>query len=113
MTIKATRMPFDRVELHYAETTLYQEFEPEGKNMILPFNASVLEQEENGDGEVIESKRPLRIRRITKPDGKVVYKFWQLKEGGRENGKPNPFYLAQQPRGECMVEEHIKEAPKL
>lgn len=66
MTIKATRMPYDRVELHYAEATLYQEFEPEVENKILPFNATILEREEEDDGEVIESKRPSKIRRITK-----------------------------------------------
>ena len=41
MTIKAIRMPYDRAELHYEEATLYQEFEPERKNRILPFNAIV------------------------------------------------------------------------
>jgi len=41
----------------------------------LPFHASILEQEENGDGEVIESKRPFKIIRITKLDGKVIYEF--------------------------------------
>ena len=65
VTIKATRMPYDRVELHYAEATLYQEFEPEVENKILPFNATILEREEEDDGEVIESKRPSKIRRIT------------------------------------------------
>ena len=43
MTIEATRMTYDRVELHYMEVTLYQEFEPEGENKILPFNATALE----------------------------------------------------------------------
>lgn len=28
VTIEATRMPFDRVELYYAEAALYQEFKP-------------------------------------------------------------------------------------
>ena len=62
MTIKATRMPFDRTELHYVEATLYQDFEPKGENKILPFNATVLKQEESGDEKVIESKRPPKIR---------------------------------------------------
>ena len=75
MTIKATWMPFDRAELHYAKVALYQEFEPKGENRVLPFHAFVLEQEENGDGEVIESKRPFKIIRITKLDGKVIYEF--------------------------------------
>ena len=75
MTIEATRMTYDRVELHYTEATLYQEFEPEGENKILPFNATILEQEEEDDGEVIEPKRPPKIRRTTKPDGRVVYEF--------------------------------------
>ena len=35
MTIEATRMPYDRVELHYAKATMYQEFELEGENRIL------------------------------------------------------------------------------
>nr|POF05065.1 hypothetical protein CFP56_35626 [Quercus suber] len=40
--------------------------------MILPFNVIVLEREEKDDGEVVEPERPLKIRRITKLDGKVV-----------------------------------------
>ena len=75
MTIKATRMPYDRAELHYEEATLYQEFEPERENRILPFNATVWEQKEDDDGEVIKFKRSPKIRRITKPDGKVAYEF--------------------------------------
>ena len=43
MTIEATRMPFDREELHYVEAALYQEFELEGENKVFPFNATVLE----------------------------------------------------------------------
>lgn len=54
---------------------LYQEFEPERENKVLPFNAIILEQEEDGDRKVIESKRPPKIRRITKLNGKVVYEF--------------------------------------
>ena len=75
VTIEATRMPFDRVELHYVEVALHQEFEPEGENRVLPFNATILEQEEDGDGEVIEFERPPKIKRITKPNGKVIYGF--------------------------------------
>ena len=75
MTIEATKMPDDRVELHYAESALYKEFEPEGENMIPPFNVIFLEREEKDDGEVVEPKRPLKMKRITKPDGKVVYEF--------------------------------------
>ena len=59
-------MPYDKVELHYAEAALYQEFEPQGENRILPFNATILERDEEDDGEVIELKRPPKIRRITK-----------------------------------------------
>ena len=73
MTIEATRLPYDRTKLHYAEVDLYQEFEPDGENKILPFNATILEREEQD--EVIESEMPLKIRRITKPDGKMVYEF--------------------------------------
>ena len=75
MTIEATRIPYDRVELHYAKVALYQEFEPKGENIILPFNAIILEMEEEDDGEVIEPARPPKIKRTTKPDGKVVYGF--------------------------------------
>lgn len=75
MTIEAIRMPFDRAKLHYAKVTLYQEFEPEEENMVLPFNVIVLEQEEDDNREVIESERPPKIRRITKPDDKVIYEF--------------------------------------
>ena len=75
MTIKATKMPYDKAKLHRAEATLYQEFELEEENMILPFNATVLEREKEDDGEVLEPNRPSNIRKITKPDGKVVYDF--------------------------------------
>ena len=75
VTIEATKMPLDRIELHYAKVALYQEFEPKEENMVLPFNATILEQEEDGDEEVIKFERPPKISRITKPDGKVVYEF--------------------------------------
>ena len=75
VTSEATRMPFDRAKLHYAEAALYQEFELEGESRVLLFNATILEQEEDGDEEVMESERPPKIRRITMLDGKVVYKF--------------------------------------
>ena len=69
-------MPFDRAELHFAEATLYQEYEPEGENKILPFNPIALqEEEEEDDGEVVEPKRPSMIRRVTRLDGQVVYEF--------------------------------------
>jgi len=35
VTIEVTKIPYDRVELHYAEAALYQEFIPEGENKIL------------------------------------------------------------------------------
>ena len=63
MIIKATRMPYDRAEHHYAKAVLYQEFEPKGENMILPFNSTVLEREEEHDGEIVEPERPPKIRR--------------------------------------------------
>jgi len=66
VTIKATRMPYDRAELHYAVATLYQGFKPKGENKILPFNATVLERGEEDDGEVVEPERHPKIRRITK-----------------------------------------------
>ena len=61
MAIKATRMPFDRAKLHSVEAALYQEFEPERENKFLPFNATVLEHNEDDNEEVIESKRPPKI----------------------------------------------------
>ena len=73
MIIEATRIPYDRVELHYAEAALYQEFEPKGENIILPFNATILERGEEDDGEVIKLKRSPKIRRTAKPNDKVVY----------------------------------------
>ena len=42
MVIEAIKMPFDRAELHFAKVALYQEYEPEGENKILPFNSSTL-----------------------------------------------------------------------
>ena len=68
-------MPFDRAELHFAEATLYQEYEPEGENRILPFNPIALQEEEEDDGEVVEPERPSKIKRVTRPDGQVVYEF--------------------------------------
>ena len=74
--IEATKMPFDRAELHFAKAALYQEYEPEGENRILPFNPIALqEEEEEDDGEVVEPERPSKIRRVTRPDGWVVYEF--------------------------------------
>ena len=75
MVIEATRMYFDRAELHFTEVTLYQEYEAEGEKKILPFNPIALQREEKDDGKVVEPERPSKIRGTTKPDGKVVYKF--------------------------------------
>jgi len=52
VAIEATRMPFDRVELYFAEAALYQEYELEGENRTLPFNPIALQREEEDDGEV-------------------------------------------------------------
>ena len=68
-------MPFDRAELHFAEGTLYQEYELEGENRILPFNPIALPVEEEDDSEVVELERPSKIRRLTEPDGRVIYEF--------------------------------------
>ena len=75
MNIEATRMPDDWAEFHHTEVALYQKFELGGENKIVPFNATVLEREEDDDGEVIELEKPSKIRRITMLDGKVVYEF--------------------------------------
>ena len=45
------------------------------KKIILPFNPITLQREEEDDGKVVEPERPSKVRRITRPDGKVVYKF--------------------------------------
>ena len=68
-------MSFDRAELHFAEVALYQEYEPGSEKKILPFNPITLQREEEDDGKVVEPERPSKVRRITRPDGKVVYKF--------------------------------------
>ena len=75
MVTGATRMPFDKAELHFAEAAPYQEYEPEGENRILPFNPIALQREEEDNGEVVEPERPSKIRRITRPKGKVVYEL--------------------------------------
>jgi len=75
VVIKATRMPFDIADLHFVELALYQEYELEGENKILPFNPIALQREEEDDGKVVEPKRPSKISRITKLDGKVIYEF--------------------------------------
>ena len=68
-------MPFDTAELHFAEATLYQEYELEGENRILPFNPIALPVEEEDDSEVVELERPSKIRRLTGPDDRVIYEF--------------------------------------
>ena len=68
-------MPFDRAELHFAEATLYQEYELEGENRILPFNPIALPVEEEDDSEVVELERPSKKRRLTRPDDRVIYEF--------------------------------------
>ena len=45
VVIEAIKMPFDRAELHFAEVALYQEYEPESENRILPFNPIALQAE--------------------------------------------------------------------
>ena len=49
-------MPFDRTKLHFVEVALYQEYETEGENRILPFNPIAFQVEEEGDGKVIDKK---------------------------------------------------------
>ena len=66
-------MPFDRVELHFAEVALYQEYGPEGENKIFPFNPIALQAEEEDDSEVVKPERPSKIRRVTGPDDWVIY----------------------------------------
>ena len=105
-------MPFDRVELHFAEATLYQEYEPKGENKILPFNSTTLQREEEDDGKVKEPERPPKIRRTTRPNGKVVYEFWRLEEGDEEDGKPDLLNLTQQPKDVHVAKEPVKEAPE-
>ena len=45
------------------------------KKKILPFNPIALQREEEDDGKVVEPERPSKIKRITRPDGKMVYEF--------------------------------------
>nr|POE91596.1 hypothetical protein CFP56_25639 [Quercus suber]POE91598.1 hypothetical protein CFP56_25641 [Quercus suber] len=68
-------MPFDKAKLHFAKAALYQEYEPEGENRILPFNHTTLQVEKEGDGEVVKLESPFKIRRVTRPDGWVIYEF--------------------------------------
>ena len=75
MVIEATRMPFDKAKLHFAKAALYQEYEPKGENRTLPFNPISSQREEEDDGEVVGPKRPFKIRKTTRLDGKVVYEF--------------------------------------
>ena len=46
VVINATRMPSDKAELHFSKAALYQEYEHEGENIILPFNPLALQIEE-------------------------------------------------------------------
>ena len=109
MTIEATRMPYDKAELYYVEAALYQEFELERENKILPFNATVLEQGEDNDGEVIESERPPKIRRITKPDGKVVGRMASLTFLALLNSQEGNAWLENLSRKPLMYERYREE----
>lgn len=40
----------DKVELHYAKTTMYHEFELGGENIILPFNSNIMKRDLEEDG---------------------------------------------------------------
>ena len=54
VVIEVTKMPFDRAELYFAKAALYQEYETEGENRILPFIPIALQMGEEDDGEVVE-----------------------------------------------------------
>jgi len=112
VVIEATRMPFDRVKLHFTEIALYQDYEPEDENKILHFNPIAQQIEEEDDGEVVELERPFKIRRTIGLDGWVVYEFLWLKEGDKEDGEPNSLNLTQQPEEVHVAEEPMKEAPE-
>ena len=75
VVIKATKVPFDKAEFHFAEAASYQEYKPKGKNRIPPFNPITLQVEEEDDGELVEPERSSKIRRVTGPDNRVVYEF--------------------------------------
>ena len=75
VVIEAIKMPFDRAELHFVKAALYQEYETEGENRVLPFNSIALQAEKEDDGKMVEPKRPSKIKRVTEPDGQVVYEF--------------------------------------
>ena len=75
VVIEATKMPFNRVELHFTEAALYQEYEPKGENWIFPFNPIALQVKEEDDGEVVDPKRPSKMRKVSGPNGRVVYEF--------------------------------------
>ena len=113
VVIEDAKMPFDKTELHFAEATLYQEYELEGENIILPFNPIALPvEEEEDDSKVVELERPSKIRRLTGLDGRVIYEFWRLTEGDEEVGEPNSRNPIQQPKEIHVAEEFMKEAPK-
>ena len=52
----------------------FRSISPKGKKILL-FNPIALEREEEDDGKVKEPERPPKIRRTTRPNGKVVYEF--------------------------------------
>nr|POF25825.1 hypothetical protein CFP56_71864 [Quercus suber] len=72
VVIEATKMSFDRAQLHFAEVALYQEYKPEGENKILSFNPIALQVEEEDDGGIVELESPSNIRRTTRLDGQVL-----------------------------------------
>ena len=108
VVIEATKMPFDRVEFHFAEVALYQEYELEGENRILPFNPITLQMEEEDDCEVVELEKPPKIRRVTRPNGQVIYEFWLLMEGEEEDDEPNSLNPTQQLEEVHTTEEFVK-----
>nr|POF03728.1 hypothetical protein CFP56_06647 [Quercus suber] len=68
-------IPFDKAGLHFAEVALFQEYKPKGENKILLFNPISLEREEEDDVKVVKPESPSKIKRTTRPNGKVVYEF--------------------------------------
>lgn len=57
----------------------------------------------------MEPERPPKIRRIIKPDGKVVYDL-TIKGRGLGECEPNPFSLTRQPGGVHVAEESLRKA---
>ena len=112
VVIEATKMSLIEQSVILLKQPYIRSMSSRVKKKNLPFNPIAMQREEEDDGKVVEPKRPSKIKRTTRLDGKVVYKFRWIGERDEEDGEPDPPNLTQQQKEVHIVEEPMKEAPK-